>query len=324
MLMNKHDWSKHFLLLGLLWGIDFLTKWLAMKYVSNPHQFGIFSIVLHYNPGVMLGTFSGLPPVLRVVSLSTGGAFLFCIYLALQYLIPMPALKLRYGMTILLSGIIGNVTDRIIRGAVADFLVVGWPGLQTAAFNFADAIQWVGYGLIVYFLIREGHLFWPEQNERKKLWINPSFQLKYVITLQAIAFGFLVIMGVFFYTYLKITIDDLAIVNPMAAENRFLQPFFITFVVIAISFLSILFILARQLSHRTAGPLYAFEKYLADLLDGKTRKFKLRAGDEFPHLEELADKLNAHFEKINPPAVGDEIPSNPQNLESDTTDRTDR
>jgi hypothetical protein len=46
------------------------------------------------------------------------------------------------------------------------------------------------------------------------------------------------------------------------------------------------------LSARIAGPLYAFERFLDDLAIGKSRKLKLRAGDEFKHLEQLADRLN--------------------------------
>ena len=56
-----------------------------------------------------------------------------------------------------------------------------------------------------------------------------------------------------------------------------------------------------MLSHRAAGPLYAFEKFLEDLSMGKVRPLKLRSGDEFQHLEELAeklgDKLKTHLEK---------------------------
>ena len=75
----------------------------------------------------------------------------------------------------------------------------------------------------------------------------------------------------------------------------FLIPFFITFVAIAGGFSLTLLILGRILSHRMAGPLYAFEKFLEDLLSGKDRELKLRAGDDFQHLEELSQKLRLNF-----------------------------
>ncbi|NJL24207.1 MAG: signal peptidase II [Calothrix sp. SM1_5_4] len=108
------------------------------------------------------------------------------IYAAIQYLLPSRSLPLRSGMSLLLGGIIGNVTDRIVTGAVTDFLVLGSRQLSTPAFNFADAIQWVGYVLVVYGLIRDGSLFWPDTNVRKTVWINPRFQLKYCLTIVAI------------------------------------------------------------------------------------------------------------------------------------------
>ena len=61
---------------------------------------------LHHNPGAMLGLFSDLPPVLRIVSLSTGGAFLVVIYALIQYLLPIKSLILRSGMSVLLLSLI--------------------------------------------------------------------------------------------------------------------------------------------------------------------------------------------------------------------------
>lgn len=294
--MTKHHWYVNLGIVLAIWAADGATKWLAANFVHAMTFYGPFGLVFHQNPGAMLGAFSTLPPVLRIVSLSTGGAFLVFIYLAIQHLIPATVLMLRIGMSILLGGILGNVTDRILRGSVTDFLLIGSPSHSTPAFNVADMVQWVGYGLIVYSLIRDGNLFWPEYNIRRKLWVNPGFQVKYIGMLIAMGLGFVVISGVFFYTYLKVTIDALVVGSAPEVEHRFLSPFFITFSVIALGFIMILFIIGRILSHRTAGPLYAFEKFLEDLLNGKMRDLKLRAGDDFQHLEDLSVKLKKLFE----------------------------
>ena len=295
--MTKQTWTLNLAIVFGIWVVDALTKWFAAQYIKGLNFWGPFGLVLHFNPGAMLGTFSTLPPILRVVSLSTGGAFLVCIYLAIQYLIPATVPTLRMGMSILLGGILGNVTDRIIRGAVTDFLLIGSLGhWMSPAFNVADAVQWVGYLMVVYSLIRDGNLFWPEYNIRRKLWVNPNFQTRYISTLIAMGFSFVTISGVFFYTYLKVTIDALVIGASPEVEQRFLSPFFITFSVIAAGFVLILVIVGRILSHRMAGPLYAFEKFLDDLLNGKSRDLKLRAGDDFQHLEELSIRLRKKFD----------------------------
>lgn len=289
--MKKRDW---FLVIGLvpaIWLLDQASKAWAIKSISQFHFYGPVGFILHYNPGAILGTFSDLPPLLRVVSLSTGGAFLVSIYAAIQYLVPSRSLQLRIGMSLLLGGILGNVTDRILSGAVTDFIVLGVQNLTSPAFNVADAIQWVGYFFVVYGLVRDGNLFWPDSNVRKTIWVNPRFQLKYILTLVVIGACFSVINGVFTYTFLRMTIDSLVAGPPRQTESRFLIPFLQTYFIISTGFMLALFAVARILSHRTAGPVYAFEIFVRDLLSGKDRKFRVRSGDDFKNLEELADYL---------------------------------
>jgi signal peptidase II len=289
--MKKNDWILVIGLVPLVWLLDQVTKAWAARSLAELVFHGPFGFVLHHNPGAILGTFADLPPVLRIVSLSTGGAFLVFIYAAIQYLLPSRSIQLRTGMSLLLGGILGNVSDRIVNGAVTDFLVLGSRELSTPAFNVADAIQWVGYGLVVYGLIRDGSLFWPDVNARKSVWVNPRFQLRFCMALVGIGACFCVICGVFSYTFLKITIDDLVVGPAGMMEHRFLVPFLQTYAVISIGFFFTLFAIGRILSHRMAGPLYGFEHYLRDLTKGKDRKFRMRKGDEFRHLEELADLL---------------------------------
>jgi signal peptidase II len=145
--------------------------------------------------------------------------------------------------------------------------------------------------MVVYGLIRDGNLFWPDANSRKTMWVNPRFQLKFCMMLVAIGTCFAVVTGVFAYTFLKITIDDLVVGPAKMMEHRFLVPFLQTYSVITAGFLAGLFVLGRILSHRMAGPLHGFETFLRDLMRGKDRRFKMRKGDEFRHLEGLAEHL---------------------------------
>jgi signal peptidase II len=245
----------------------------------------------------MLGLFSDLPSVLRIVSLSTGGAFLLCTYALIQYLLPIKSLTLRTGLSILIGGIIGNVTDRIVWGYVVDFIVIGSPSLSSPAFNIADALQWVGYALIVYAIVREGELLWPENNVRKQYWVNMSFQLKYCFVLMGVGLSLTLICLVFSYTYMRVTIQEL-VGNNAFLLNKFLVPYVITFVIICVAFCAILFAVGRVISHRIAGPLYAFERFLHSSLEGKASSLKLRSGDEFKHLEELAAQVNERLTQI--------------------------
>lgn len=294
--MKRRDWIWFVILpLVITWSLDRISKYFAEN-LQGFDFYGPVGLVLHHNHGAILGLFSNLPTVLRVVSLSTGGAFLIFTFFTIQYLLPIRSRALRAGMSILLGGILGNVSDRILFGYVIDFLVLGSPENFTPfVFNVADALQWVGYGMIVYALIKDSKVLWPELNNRKSYWINPRYQLRYCAILVFFGFCFALIAGIYSYTFMKVTIESLIGVRP-DIEDRFLIPFILTFIAVSAIFWVLLFIVGLIISHRAAGPVYAFEKFLQDLVEGKTRTLKLRAGDEFPHLEklakELADKIN--------------------------------
>ena len=44
--------------------------------------------------------------------------------------------------------------------------------------------------------------------------------------------------------------------------------------------------------------LYAFEKYVEDLLNGDNRDLKLREGDNFKHFEAVAANLKNHIKMV--------------------------
>lgn len=294
-MVKKREWFLIILPLFFTWGIDRLSKMWAES-LRGVEFHGPLGFVLHHNHGAMLGLFSDLPAVLRIVSLSTGGAFLLCTFGILQYILPIRSIKLRAGMSFLLGGILGNVTDRILFGYVVDFILLGSPEKASPAFNLADALQWVGYGMIVWALQQESENLWPSSNTRKANWVNLKFQLRYIFTMVGIGLGFATIAGVYSYTFLRVTIIEL-IGHNQAILRQYLWPFVITFMMVSMIFSFIMFLTGRLLSQRIAGPIYAFEKYMEDALAGKLRPLKLRAGDEMKHLEELAIRINEELLK---------------------------
>jgi signal peptidase II len=290
--LKRKDWLWVLIPLAISWGIDRITKMWASGLMSHKFYTG-FGFILHHNHGAILGIFSDIPSVLRIVSLSTGGAFLLFLFCILQFLLPTKSLPLRAGLSFLIGGIIGNVTDRIMWGYVVDFIVIGTPQHFSPAFNFADAIQWVGYGLVVITFLKDGQTLWPIENLRKSYWINPKFQLKYCFTLMLCGMGLTLILGTYCYTYLKVAIKESGQGLAGLQPETFLNPFVFTFVIVSLTFCMVLFVVGLVLSHRAAGPLYAFERFLNDHIDGKPATLKLRTGDEFMELEKLAKKLTS-------------------------------
>lgn len=292
-MLKKRDWFLITLALALTWSIDRFSKLQALN-LSETKDFGILKLTLQFNPGAILGLFGQLPAVLRVVTLSTGGAFLIFAFLILQYLIPARALTLRIGMSLLLGGIIGNVTDRIIWGHVVDFIYLHIGTWTSPIFNLADAIQWFGHGLIMYSLLRHADFFWPETNTRKTRWVNLKFQLKYCFILMTVGLGMGTVAGTLSYTYLRVTLLTVTGDNH-ALLDQYLIPFSLSFIAVTGIFIMALFLIGKVISLRVAGPVYAFERFLQDLLNGKFREFRVRRSDEFQHLNEIAEKLKEHM-----------------------------
>lgn len=53
------------------------------------------------------------------------------------------------GYSLILGGALGNVTDRILRGTVVDFLDIHWHGVHWPAFNLADVGISLGIALLL-------------------------------------------------------------------------------------------------------------------------------------------------------------------------------
>ena len=299
--MKRKDWI---LVIGTLLLIVFVDQ-MTKNWASNMPEkwYGALHLILIHNHGAMLGLFSDLPAVLRIVTLSTSGVFLLSIYAIIQYLIPVRLMVLRLGLSILVGGILGNVLDRILYGYVIDFIAIQVGTWHSPIWNVADVIQWIGYVMIVYSVMKHGELLWPGNNIRKVFWVNRGFQIKYSALFMVVGLFLTLISLVFSYTYLKVTIEEISGKNLILIE-KFSTPFLYSFLVLAITFSFILFMIGKMISHRIAGPLYAFERFLNEILEGKglTKNgaaLKLRAGDDFKHLEQLAEQIKMKLIKLN-------------------------
>ena len=297
--MKTIDWL--FVVAALLLAViaDQATKNWAWD--MQEHWVGPIHFVLVNNDGAMLGLFSKLPAFLRIVTLSTSGFFILCLYAFLQFMVPVKVMRLRIGLSLLVGGILGNVLDRTYYGFVVDFISLQYGKFHTPIWNVADMIQWVGYALLIYSLFKDGKELWPDDDSRNKFWINKKFQLKYAAIF--ISTGVLVslVCMVFSYTYFQIALKELGVYD---SHTEYTKAFLISFGILVLAFSVALFGVAKFISHRIAGPVYAFERFLSAALDGKgldeeKKALQLRAGDDFKHLEELAEKIRSRLIEIH-------------------------
>ena len=134
---------------------DFLTKGLVKYlFVHNWHHSYVGPIIiprffeLRYvlNPGLLFGLFQKFPPIVNIlimaISLIIFGIFVFSEFYRLRNIE-------KWSFALILGGGFGNLFDRILHGAVFDFLQIYIGRFPWPTFNFADALIDVGIGLLI-------------------------------------------------------------------------------------------------------------------------------------------------------------------------------
>lgn len=258
--------------------VDQLSKSLAYGKVS-----------VHLNQGFIMGMYSELPESLRIVALGSFSGFIFFLYIFLMFIIPARARLLKYGLSLLIGGIFGNVIDKIVTGRTVDFIPFRLGSFYTM-FNLADVFQWVGAALILWVIFRRERLVWYPESNRQNYLINTKDQIRVALHYTLIAFSTSLMLGVFCFAFFNTALGSMEV-----GRKNLMLSFFVTYSILTMLFCSMSFVAGIIISHRTSGPLYAFEKYLNDLMEGRDRKLKFRDNDHYKHLEKVADKLRVHF-----------------------------
>lgn len=276
-----------------VWGLDRISKMWAVG-LEEPLSWGPWIIETHYNHGVMLGSFAYLPAVMRLVALTSVGAFILCCYLFLRILIPMGSPYLKAGIAVQVSGILGNVADRMLgNGGVVDFISLSVNGVRTPIWNLADTFQMIGYAFVLYGLWQDSKHYWPKEDLRRTFWINPKFQWRFCLLIMGTGGAVGLITSVMSYTFMRTTLQTM---GANADDNRsYLFSFVVAVGIMQACLSMVLFLLGSYVSNRVAGPIYAAKKYITDTMNGANRGFKLRKHDEFKELEKLLTDLNEKF-----------------------------
>ncbi len=142
------------------YGLDQLTKWIVIRAFalgeSREVIAGFFHLVHVRNTGAAWSILSGYTWLLGLISIL---AF-----------VAMAALFRRWNggsrlmaamVALLLGGIAGNMTDRLFRGNVVDFLDFSLGGYHWPAFNVADSAICVSIAVLIF-------VSWRQEKHRKQ------------------------------------------------------------------------------------------------------------------------------------------------------------
>src|SRR5881275_3456357 len=157
---------KFILFLSLpLYALDQLTKHLVLRFVSPEEPRIIISSFFHLvnvtNTGAAFGSFRNNNTFFIVIS-----SIALLVVLVLLLRRRLPDVWRDVSLALLLAGILGNLTDRLLYGHVIDFLLFNlhipyahpWP-----AFNVADSCITIA---VVCFII---HSFWQSKPQAEQI-----------------------------------------------------------------------------------------------------------------------------------------------------------
>lgn len=148
--MNKLiKYSSVIILLALL---DQLSKTYLIWYLKTKPNFVLeilpfLDFVYAWNYGISFGLFRQYHQYSNYVLLVLNLGII--VYL-IKLLINSDSRLVSYALKLIIGGAIGNILDRIIRGAVFDFIYFNYQDLAFPAFNLADSFISIGAVLFLY------------------------------------------------------------------------------------------------------------------------------------------------------------------------------
>jgi len=131
-------------------GLDQLSKYWLLIWLADQGGWikltSFFNLVTVWNRGISFGMFqSGEIGRWLLVSFSS----LVCLGLGI-WLWRQTRTWPVFALAMVIGGALGNIIDRILRGAVADFFDFHVMGYHWPAFNFADSAITIGVAMLLY------------------------------------------------------------------------------------------------------------------------------------------------------------------------------
>ncbi len=138
--------------------LDLITKVMVDRHLTYADRIpvveGFFYLTHVRNPGAAFGLFADGDPQIRLtIFIGVSIVAVFIILSFFRQLAPGDRLS-ALALGLILGGAVGNLTDRIFRGEVVDFLHFRlWRGYSWPDFNLADTFIVVGVGFLVLELL---------------------------------------------------------------------------------------------------------------------------------------------------------------------------
>jgi signal peptidase II len=145
------------LVVGL--ALDQVTKGLVVQRLPLRSQIPLIpnflNLVHVQNQGAAFGLLSGWPVQYTWRFFVAVSGVVLAVLGYLLWRLPDDHWPAALGYSLILTGALGNLIDRLRRGVVVDFIDVYWRHYHWPAFNVADSLVCVGAAILVWVIIRE-------------------------------------------------------------------------------------------------------------------------------------------------------------------------
>jgi signal peptidase II len=139
--------------------LDQVTKLLVLRELTVGDQIpviqGFFNIVLAYNTGAAFGLFANMSIKFAWVFFIITTSVVMGVVAFLWWRLPENQELAAIGYSLIFTGAVGNLIDRVRLGKVVDFLDFHVGQFHWPAFNVADSLVCIGAGLLLWFILKE-------------------------------------------------------------------------------------------------------------------------------------------------------------------------
>lgn len=228
------------------------------------------------NYGFIFGLFEESTIFVRVglVALALGPIILVALYF---YATLAPELALlRWGITLLLGGILGNGVEKLFFGFVFDYIRIDLPYLNSYTFNLSDVSQIFGLGVIVWQLFSRQDQVWFPAVQKRSLIVYPEIQIPALLR---------ILSGAFIANLVQLILTMTLIFPHLEGSKRGdIGIYLLSLLAMGIIIFLILGRLVLKEFLRCLGPVASIERYLES---GKfSEPIRFRKSHHFARLEE--------------------------------------
>jgi signal peptidase II len=140
-------------------GLDQVSKLLVQHELRLGGQVplipGLLNLVHIHNKGAAFGLLSGWSAEFAWLFFVATTGLVLAVLVYLLWRLPDDQRGMAWGYSLVLTGALGNLIDRIRLGEVVDFIDVFWGRYHWPAFNVADSLVCVGAAVLAWVIIRE-------------------------------------------------------------------------------------------------------------------------------------------------------------------------